>query len=67
MVMIALAGCTSLRGKADAAYAHGDYAKAAEMYDQLVRGGDTDAIPRRTQAREVLARAGTDEDGVGRT
>jgi hypothetical protein len=52
MVMIALAGCTSLRGKADAAYAHGDYAKAADLYDQLVRGGDTGAIPRRTQARE---------------
>jgi hypothetical protein len=52
MVMIALAGCTSLRGKADAAYAHGDYAKAADLYDQLVRGGDTDAILRRTQARE---------------
>jgi hypothetical protein len=52
MVLIALAGCTSLRGKADAAYAHGDYAKAADLYDQLVRGGDTGAIPRRTQARE---------------
>ena len=52
MVMIALAGCTSLRGKADAAYAHGDYAKAADLYDQLVRGGDSGAIPRRTQARE---------------
>lgn len=52
MVMIVLAGCTSLRGKADAAYAHGDYANAAELYDQLVRGGDQSAIPRRTQARE---------------
>ena len=49
--MIALAGCTSLRGKADAAYANGNYVDAAGMYDQL---GDPE---HRDQARMAELRA----------
>ena len=51
MVMIALAGCTSMRGKADAAYAKGNYVDAAGMYDQL---GDP---AHRDQARMAELRA----------
>jgi hypothetical protein len=49
--MIALAGCTSLRGKADAAYSSGNYVGAAGMYDQLGDAG------RRDQARAAELRA----------
>lgn len=52
MALIVMAGCSSLRGKGDAAYTHGDYASAAELYDRAVKGGDRDAIPLRTKARE---------------
>jgi hypothetical protein len=68
LVVMVLAGCTSLRGKADAAFAHGDYAQAAAMYDQLVADSPHDGalIKRRTQAREEELRVELYEEQAAR-
>jgi hypothetical protein len=53
-----LAGCTSLRDRADSAMQRGDYLQAATMYDQLATANPKDAaaIARRDQARASVLR-----------
>ncbi|MBW8772761.1 MAG: hypothetical protein JF590_05665 [Gemmatimonadetes bacterium] len=50
---LVMAGCTTLRGRADTAYAHGDFMQAAQLYDKLVTDnpGDRELIARRERAR----------------
>jgi hypothetical protein len=48
-VLALLAGCASVRGRADDAFAEGRYLDAAELYDQV---GDADAIAHRDAARQ---------------
>src|SRR5438445_11075077 len=54
----ALAGCTTMRGSADSAFDHGDYLKAAELYDRVVAAdpNDSDAKALRTSARSAAMR-----------
>src|SRR5438477_10437612 len=54
----ALGGCTTMRGGADDAFDHGDYLKAAELYDRVVVAdpNDVDAKALRTSARAKALR-----------
>jgi hypothetical protein len=53
LVLVMLMGCTTMRGQADTAYAHGDYFQAAELYDKVASAHpeDHDAVLRRDRAR----------------
>ncbi|MGE3544341.1 MAG: hypothetical protein AB7L28_10425, partial [Kofleriaceae bacterium] len=59
--MIAVLGiaCTTLRGRADEAYARGDYLEAAKLYDQMVAAepDNAEALERRFAARAAALRA----------
>ncbi|MGE3456021.1 MAG: hypothetical protein AB7O24_12980, partial [Kofleriaceae bacterium] len=50
--------CTTLRGRADEAYARGDYLEAAKLYDQMVAEDprNTEAVKRRFEARVAALR-----------
>lgn len=52
------AGCTSLRGRADDAYEHGNFRQAADLYDQVLTKNPNDAgvRARRDAARTAVLR-----------
>jgi hypothetical protein len=58
-----LPACTTLRGRAEAAYAKGNYLDAAELYDELARDDpkDTAAIAARDRARQAAIRVDVEE------
>lgn len=79
MVLVMLMGCTTMRGRADTAYAHGDYIEAADLYDKLAAANpqDREVIARRDQARtaelkseladvETARIAGLDAESTGK-
>jgi len=80
LVLVAtMMGCTTMRGRADTAYAHGDYIEAAALYDKLVAANpeDREVIARRDQARaaelkseladvETARVAGLDAESTGK-
>jgi hypothetical protein len=53
LVILLVAGCTTVRGRADEAYAKGDYLVAADLYDKAVASDPKDqrALTGRSKAR----------------
>jgi hypothetical protein len=53
LALLLLAGCATMRGRADDAYAHGNYLEAADLYDKLVAANPRDAqvVAMRDRAR----------------
>lgn len=67
--LLLLPACTTLRGRAEAAYAKGDYLEAAQLYDELARDQPHDASAKaaRDRARQAAVGAEVDKSRVLRT